>query len=140
MRALIFAAVMMLGALPAFGPAFGETLPPPTPEDVAVRISGGSGQTVAVQQGENIAIELQSSPSTGGRWTVSEKPDFLDDAGMESGPVNARPANGRPMIGAPVWNVFLFTANAAGSAPLTLQLRGPGGQVWQTFTVTINAQ
>jgi predicted secreted protein len=136
MRSLLFAVVMMLSAAPALC----ETLPPPTPEDVAVRISGASGQTIEVQQGENIAVELQSSPSTGGRWTLTQKPEFLDDAGMQTGPVNAPAANGRPMIGAPVWNVFLFTANAAGSAPLTLALRGPGGQVWQTFTVTINAQ
>jgi predicted secreted protein len=136
MRALMFAAALLLGAAPALA----ETLPPPTPEDVAVRISGASGQTVEVQQGENIAVELQSNPSTGGRWTVTAKPDFLDAAGEEAGPVNAPPANGRPTVGAPVWNVFLFTANATGSGPLMLELRGPGGQLWETFTVTINAQ
>ena len=140
MRTLILA-VMLAAVLMLVGaPALAETAPPPTPEDVAVRISGLSGQVVEVERGENIAVELQSSPSTGGRWTIAAKPDFLDDAGMQTGPVNAPAANTRPVLGAPVWNVFLFTANAAGSAPLTLELRGPGGQVWQTFTVTINAQ
>lgn len=122
------------------GVACADTLPAPAPEDVAVQITSASGQTVEVQQGENIAVELQVSPSTGGRWRVTAKPDFLDDAGMRTGPVNAPAANGRVMLGAPVWNVFLFTANGAGAGPLTLELRGPGGQVWQTFTVTINAQ
>jgi len=136
MRSLIFAALLALVAAPALA----EALPPPVPEDVAVQITGPSGTTVEVQQGENISVSLQSSPSTGGRWAVTEKPDFLDDAGVQTGPVNPPAANGRPMLGAPVWNVFLFTANAAGSGPLTLELRGPGGQVWETFTVTINAQ
>jgi predicted secreted protein len=136
MRSLIFAAVLALGV----GTASAQTLPPPVPEDVAVQINGPSGSTAEVQQGENFSISLQSSPSTGGRWEVTEKPDFVDAAGMQNGPTRAPAANGRPMIGAPVWNVFLFTANAAGSGALTLELHGPGGQVWQTFTVTINAQ
>jgi len=136
MRSLIFAAVLAFAAVPAFA----DPLPPPVPEDVAVQVTGPTGSTVEVQQGENFSISLQSSPSTGGRWSVTEKPDFVDAAGVETGPVNPPAANGRPMMGAPVWNVFLFTANAAGSAPLTLELRGPGGQVWQTFNVTINAQ
>ena len=135
MRSWILAAVLMLAASPALA-----EIAPPTPEDVAVRISGPSGQVIQVEEGQNIAIELQSSPSTGGHWIVTAKPDFLDDGGALTGPVNAPAANGRPMLGAPVWNVFLFTASAAGSAPLSLELRGPGGQVWRTFTVTINAQ
>ena len=136
MRSLIFAAVFALGV----GTASAQSLPPPVSEDVAVQVTGPSGSTVEVQQGENFSVSLQSSPSTGGLWSVTEKPDFVDAAGSVNGPVRAPAANGRPMIGAPVWNVFLFTANAAGSGPLTLELRGPGGQVWQTFTVTINAQ
>ena len=136
MRLLIFAAVLALGVATAAA----QTLPPPVPEDVAVQINGPSGSTVDVQQGENFSISLQSSPSTGGRWEVTEKPDFIDAAGMQNGPVRAPAANGRPMVGAPVWSVFLFSANAAGSGNLTLELHGPGGQTWQTFTVTINAQ
>jgi predicted secreted protein len=136
MRSLIFAAVLAFGV----GTATAGTLPPPVPEDVSVQITGPTGSAVEVQQGENFSISLQSSPSTGGRWVVTEKPDFVDDGGMRNGPVNAPAANGRSMLGAPMWNVFLFTANAAGSGPLSLELRGPGGQVWQTFTVTINAQ
>ena len=69
------AAVWMLAASPALA-----EIAPPTPEDVAVRISGPSGQVIEVEQGANIAVELQSSPSTGGRWTLIAKPDFLDDA------------------------------------------------------------
>lgn len=136
MRSWILAAALVL----AGAPALGDTLPPPAPEDVSVQITGPTGSTVAVRQGENLSVSLQSSPSTGARWVVSEKPAFLDDGGMRNAPVNAPAANGRPMLGAPVWNVFLFSANAAGSGPLTLELHGPGGQVWQTFTVTINAQ
>lgn len=136
MRSLILAAALAFAAVPAFA----ETLPPPVPEDVAVQITGPNGSTVEVQQGENMSVSLQSSPSTGGRWVVTAKPDFLDEAGTQTGPVNPPAANGRPMLGAPVWNVFLFTANAAGSGPLTLELHGPRGQVWQTFSVTINAQ
>lgn len=138
MRSLIFAAALALG----LGSAAAETLPPPVPEGVGVQITGPTGSSADVQQGENFSISLQSSPSTGAHWVVTEKPDFVDAAGTQTGPVNAPAANGRPLLGAPVWNVFLFTANAAGSGPVTLELRGPGvaGQVLQTFTVTINAQ
>ena len=41
MRALIFAAATMLGALGAFGPAFGEALPAPTPEQDAPHVAAG---------------------------------------------------------------------------------------------------
>ncbi|MFZ2028947.1 MAG: protease inhibitor I42 family protein [Vitreimonas sp.] len=136
MRTWIIAAFLAFTAAPAFA----EALPPPVPEDVSVQVTGPSGSSVDVQQGENFSVSLQSSPSTGARWVVTEKPDFIDAAGMRNGPVNAPAANGRPMLGAPVWNVFLFTANAAGSGTLTLELHGPGGQIWQTFTATINAQ
>ena len=136
MRAWILAATLLLAAAPAIA----DTLPPPTPEDVAVRIAGPSGQTVEVQQGENLAIELQSNPSTGSSWVVTAKPDFLDDAGQATGPVTAPAANGRPMLGAPRWQVFMFTANAAGSGDVTLELRGPGATTHGAFTVTINAQ
>ncbi|MBS0384120.1 MAG: hypothetical protein JSS00_02075 [Proteobacteria bacterium] len=42
-----------------------------------------------------------------------------------------------------VFAAVLLTCAAhinAGSGPLTLELRGLGGQLWQTFTVTINVQ
>jgi len=138
MRSLIFAAMLAFGV----GTAAAEPLPPPVPEDVGVQITGPTDSSADVQQGENFSISVQSSPSTGARWVVTEKPDFVDAAGMQTGAVNPPAANGRPLLGAPIWNVFLFTANAAGSGPLTLELRGPGaaGQVLQTFTVTINAQ
>lgn len=135
MRSVIFAALLALGV----GSAAADTLPPPAPEG-AVQISGPSGASADVQQGETFAVSLQSNPSTGGHWEVTAKPDFIDAAGARNGAVNAPAANGRPLVGAPVWNVFLFTANAAGSGELTLELHGPGGQTWQTFTVTINAQ
>ena len=121
-------------------PALADTLPPPTPEDVSVRIAGPSGQAVEVQQGETFAIELQSNPSTGSSWVATGKPDFIDDGGQATGPVNAPAANGRPMLGAPRWQVFMFTANAAGSGDVTLELRGPGATSRDTFVVTINAQ
>ena len=136
MRSFILATALIL----AGAPALAETLAPPVPEDVSIHITGATGQTIEVRQGENFAIELQSSPSTGSSWAMTAKPDFVDEGGQATGPVNPPNPNGRPVLGAPRWQVFMLTANAQGSGDVTLELRGPGGVSRATFTVTINAQ
>jgi hypothetical protein len=139
MRSLVLAARFAAVLAPAPAPALAQIAPMPTPEDAAARC-GRSGRLVEVEQGANIALELQTSPSPGGRWPPAAKPDFLGDACMRTGPANAPGAKGRANLGARLWNVLLFTANPAGPAPLTLERRGPGAQIRRSFAVTINAQ
>ena len=139
MRAWIFAAALTLFAAPAFA----EDLAPPTPEGTAVRIAADqNGQSVDAADGDAIAVELQSSPSTGSSWRVAEKPDFLTDNGQLTGPVIAAAPGARPLLGAPRWQVFQFTVSGAGSGALTIEKHGPGAAspVLDTFTVTITAQ
>ena len=140
MRAWIIAAALALSATPAWAQL---ELAPPTPEDVAVRVSADqNGQSVEAAQGDMIAIELQSSPSAGASWRVASKPDFLADPETLSGPTSAQASGGAPRVGAPRWQVLIFPVAAAGSGELVLEKRGPGrrGQVLETFRVNIVAQ
>lgn len=132
MRSWILAAALAIAAAPAFA----DTLAAPVPEGAVVVVNHGDAE---VDVGQRIAVALQSNPSTGGRWVVTQKPDFLADAGQRGGPLNAPLPDGRVMVGAPVWQVFLFSVSGPGAGPLVLELHGPGGQTWQSFAATINA-
>ena len=142
MRSWILAAMLLCAA----GPALADPAPPPTPEDVTERVSADqNGRSVDLVEGGSLAVELQSSASTGASWSVTAKPDFITQAQVLHGPVSTPPANGRPLMGAPRWDVFLFEATATGSGEIVLEKRGPGAgpagsALLDTFRVTVSVQ
>lgn len=133
MRSWILAAAMALAATPALA----DSLPAPAPDGVVAQLGAAqNGQAVSVSQGDSFAVELQSNPSTGGRWAVAARPGFVAAAAEREGPTEDASDD---EVGVPIWQVFVFTAAGVGNAPLRLELHGPGGQLWDTFSVTVNA-
>lgn len=120
----------------------GEALAPPTPGAVRMHIRAPqSGLTVPVKVGEPFAIELIGIPTAGYVWSVLEAPPFLVSGGMAGGPTIA--AQRQPgYAGGNHWEIFMYTAQRAGSGTVKLEQRRP----WEkdqpptdTFSVTIAA-
>jgi len=133
MRHWIIAAALALAAAPALA----ETTQAPAPYPAnALQVSAadnGGGHEIAA--GGQVAIALPSTPSVGSIWSVAAKPDFLSAVDELSGPTSAR-----PLLGAPRWQVFVFTADSAGSGEIRLEKKGRDGTVLETFSFTIVAQ
>jgi predicted secreted protein len=149
MRTLLFACVLALAACtPAQEskeetPVASDTLPAPTPDDVAVRITAAqNGQTVNVAVGQRFAIELVGVPTAGYVWAPAQIPDFVTRAGEASG--NTIAEQSEPgYAGGNHWEVTMFSATAAGTGEIVMEQRRP----WETtepasdtFRVTIVAQ
>ena len=141
MRSFISAGILAAALLAAI-PAAAENLAPPTPDGVSVHVAADqNGGAVSVTEGEAIAVELQSSPSTGSSWRVAGKPDGLGEAEQVTGPVIAAVPGAPPRMGAPRWQVFVFPAVASGEGVLTIEKRGPGaGAVLETFTLNVTIE
>ncbi|WP_395644652.1 protease inhibitor I42 family protein [Terricaulis sp.] len=116
---------------------------PPTPAEVTTRIRlEQNGQTVNVAVGQRFAVELVGVPTAGYAWSATQTPAFLTASGEATG--NTTQAQSQPgFAGGNHWEVFMFTANAAGQGELVLEQRRP----WetnqppaQTFRVTIVAR
>lgn len=129
-------------AAPVAGPASGS-VPAPTPAGVTQRLTASdNGATVTVPVGGRFAVELVGVPTAGYLWQVDEKPAFLSEAGETTG--NTTTAQSQPgFAGGNHWEVFAFTANAAGEGKLKLAQRRPWEKdqpPTQTFVVTIQAR
>jgi inhibitor of cysteine peptidase len=132
--------VLMAAALAACAPAQqvkqeeaamaspSSRLPAPTPADVPVRIDASkNGQRVEVAVGQRFAVELVGVPTAGYVWAVKQTPAFVSPAGEASG--NTTREQSQPgFTGGNHWEVFVFTANAAGTGELALEQRRP----WET--------
>lgn len=123
--------------------AASQTLPAPTPDDVAVRITADqAGQTVNVDVNQRFAIELVGVPTAGYQWAPTQVPEFITRAGEASG--NTRAEQSEPgFAGGNHWEVLMFAATAPGTGEIVIEQRRP----WETdqpaadsFTVTIVAQ
>ena len=138
------------GAAPDAGkPAVAEktdvnrALPAPTPAAVTQHVvQADGGKTIAVPVGGRFAVELVGVPTAGYLWGVVSKPAFLSDAVESSGATTA--AQSQPgFTGGNHWEVFVFTAAAAGEGKLKLEQRRPWEKNTppsQTFEVTIQAR
>lgn len=119
------------------------TLPAPTPEDVAVRITAAqSGQTVEVGVNQRFAVELVGVPTAGYVWQPAQMPDFITRAGEASGPTIAE-QNQPGFAGGNHWEVLMFSATQPGTGELVLTQVRPWeseGQAADTFRVTITAR
>lgn len=118
-------------------------IPAPTPAGVTQRLTAGdNGKTITVPVGTQFAVELVGVPTAGYVWAVVDKPAFLSDAVETSG--NTTKAQSQPgFVGGNHWEVFSFTATAAGEGALKLEQRRPWEKnepASQTFAVTIKAQ
>ena len=140
MRRLMIAAALLFAATPAL--AQQAQTPPPTPADVQTHVTAEqNGQTIESPPDGAIAVELQSSPSTGSSWRVASKPEFLGDPHQLSGPTYTPAAGERPRLGSPRWPVFVFPVSGGGPGDLVLEKVGPGSAgVVDTFRVTVTAQ
>ena len=115
----------------------------PTPAAVTQHIAqADNGKTIAVPVGGRFAVELVGVPTAGYLWGVKEKPAFLSDATETTGATTT--AQSQPgFTGGNHWEVFVFTANAAGLGKLKLEQRRPWEKTEpasQTFEVTIQAR
>lgn len=121
----------------------GQTLPAPTPEDVAVRITAAqNGQTVQVAVNQRFAVELVGVPTAGYVWQPTQVPAFLTRAGEAGG--NTVAEQSEPgYAGGNHWEVLMFSATAAGTGDLVIEQRRPWETTepaTQTFRVTITAR
>lgn len=129
---------------PAPAPAVkSDAVPAPTPTSVTQRLTAAdNGRTITVPVGGRFAVELVGVPTAGYIWQVDTKPAFLSDAVETSG--NTTRAQSQPgFAGGNHWEVFVFSANAAGQGTLKLGQRRPWEKnepASQTFSVTIRAQ
>lgn len=74
---------------------------------------------IAVVPGEPFSISLESNPSTGYQWTITEQPDpELVTVENESGTVNPGD-NDSGAVGVPGTTTFDFKAKASGTATVT---------------------
>lgn len=123
--------------------AMSKPVPAPTPSSVAQRLTAAdNGRTIAVPVGGRFAIELVGVPTAGYVWQLDEKPAFLSDPAETSG--NTTTAQSQPgFAGGNHWEVFVFTATAAGEGSVKLGQRRPWEKNTppdQSFTVTVRAQ
>ncbi|HYD73529.1 MAG TPA: protease inhibitor I42 family protein [Candidatus Binatia bacterium] len=120
-----------------------QTLPAPTPDDVAVRITAEqNGQTVEVAVNQRFAVELVGVPTAGYVWQPAQVPDFITRAGEAGG--NTIAEQSQPgYAGGNHWEVLMFSATAVGTGELVLEQRRPWESTEpaaQTFRVTITAR
>jgi len=100
-----------------------------------------AGKTVAVTVGSRFAVQLVGVPTAGYLWKPVQVPPFLAPGETAGGPTQA--AQLQPgFAGGNHWEVFAFTATAAGAGDLVLEQRRP----WEkdqppaaTFRVRIKA-
>jgi len=147
MRALVLvlalAACAPTGEAPADADEADQTLPAPTPDDVAVRITAEqNGQTVEVAVNQRFAVELVGVPTAGYVWQPAQVPAFITRAGEAGG--NTVAEQSQPgYAGGNHWEVLMFSATAPGAGELVLEQRRP----WEstepasnTFRVNIVAR
>lgn len=134
-RALIFAAAIALAACGSPTPS-----PRPEPRDDALT-EAANGSAVTLARGETLALRLRSNATTGYRWQVAERPQWLRAAGDSyEGP---RPGPGGEVAnGAGGAQLLRFVAEGAGEGTLRLEYRGPGeaARVAGTFQLQITAR
>lgn len=118
-------------------------VPAPTPAAVTQRLTAADdGKSITVPVGGRFAVELVGVPTAGYIWAVDSKPAFLSAPQEASG--NTTTAQSQPgFVGGNHWEVFVFTADAAGEGVLKLGQRRP----WEkdepptrTFSVTVRVQ
>lgn len=147
MRWLVAVAVMLGACAPApreeESAQVNSSVPAPTPEDVAVRITAAqAGESVDVAVNQRFAVELVGVPTAGYVWTPAQLPPFVTRAGEASGATSQ--AQSQPgFTGGNHWEVLMFVATSAGEGELVLEQRRP----WETseapvdsFRVTIVAR
>jgi predicted secreted protein len=148
-RSVLFVCALVLAACtPAQeakeeAPVADNSVPAPTPDDVAVRINAAqNGQTVNVAVNQRFAIELVGVPTAGYLWAPAQVPAFITRAGEASG--NTSEAQSQPgFAGGNHWEVTMFAATGPGTGEIVMEQRRP----WEsseppvdTFRVTIVAQ
>lgn len=145
MRQIAIAASLLGASLMACAPTPNETqgdrpvvnqgLPPPTPQDIAVRIgAAAAGQRVEVRVNERFAVELVGVPTAGYIWAPAQMPPFITRAGEASGPTI--PEQNQPgYAGGNHWEVLMFVATGPGEGELVLEQRRP----WETDEPPANA-
>lgn len=86
-----------------------------------------AGEAVTLDPGQELAVRLESNPSTGYSWEAIEIPGVLDGS---AAPVHEADPEGENVVGAAGTDVFTFTAaqTSGESGTLVLVYRRP----WET--------
>ena len=112
--------------------------PAPSPADITLTNSD-DGKAIDLKAGQMLAVRLDSNPSTGYSWQISQ----VDDAVLkpQGEPLFIQPADAPPGAGGA--QVFLFTAAAGGQTTLVLVYKRsfePDVAPVQTFTVHVKVE
>jgi uncharacterized lipoprotein YbaY/predicted secreted protein len=109
--------------------------PAPSPADITLT-NGDDGRAIGLKVGQMLAVRLDSNPSTGYSWLVSQVNDAV--LKQQGEPQFIQPADAPPGAGGA--QVFLFNAAAGGTTTLTLVYKRsfePDVAPVQTFTVQV---
>jgi hypothetical protein len=108
--------------IPLDGPSAAE-LAPPVPDWIVLRLTeADDGRRVELARGGSLAVALRAPASAGIGWTPAATPEVLAMTGRTSGPVWPADAPQSRVAPAPVWQVFVFEARAAGEVTLSFAL------------------
>jgi hypothetical protein len=111
--------------IPLDGPVAVE-LPPPIPDWVPIRLAeADDGRRIELARGASVAVALRAPASAGVGWAPVEVPAGLAITGRTSGPVWPPGAPSSRVAPAPVWQVFVFEARAAGEGVVAFALASP---------------
>lgn len=120
------------------------TPPPPTPTASSTAGAGETvlrladdGKTIDVTRGATVTVELELSSGTGYSWVPAPS-----DGGalVQQGERGSEQLEAGAMPGGPRLDVYHFAATAAGTFPLTMELRRPWEKdtpAARTFHVTV---
>ena len=153
MQRILFSALLSAALLacapraappPAQEPApVSRDLPAPLPYEAMRAIDiEDAGKTIELPVGATFVVQLVGVPTAGYLWKPVNAPAFLTAGPVTGGPTTK--AQLEPgFAGGSHWEVFQFTATAAGTGELVFEQRRP----WETneppastFKVTIKAQ
>ena len=115
-----------------------EGIPPVELEDVNVD-EDDDGSQVELEQGQILVVTLESNPTTGYGWEVSEiQESILEQIGEEE--FKPSDEGEPPMVGSGGWEIFTFEAISAGQTTLQLVYRRPweeGVEPINTFSIEV---
>jgi len=133
MRIARVAAILLLGILLVSGFACGSVS-----DDVCVTASC-SGKEVKVAVGGSVTVTLDSNPSTGFSWALTENSDesVLQEASHEYVPPET---SGTPVLGKGGEEVWVFNALKEGKSNISMEYKQPweaDAEPAETFDLTV---
>lgn len=131
LRMVVFGLALAAGGANAVAAADATPVAVPVSEPIIVG-TDGNGQDQSLSVGQELAVALPDTPSTGYVWQLGN----LDQGVLhQEGSPQFRSTN--PLPGSPGTSVWTFTGASRGHTTLTLISVRPGSAPAQTFTENI---